>query len=122
MLSSSSSCYAQPFLNHHPPRRRQDASCGRPSLLYKKIEELVHKLKEQNKIGKTLKIVINEQEAILVDLIKNNNVLSNKNFIENHKKLEFEVNYYMKKYKRLKKQIFDIVENVMKQKVQKKLI
>lgn len=90
--------------------------------LYKKIEELVHKLKEQNKIGKTLKIVINEQEAILVDLIKNNNVLSNKNFIENHKKLEFEVNYYMKKYKRLKKQIFDIVENVMKQKVQKKLI
>ena len=90
--------------------------------LYKKIEELVHKLKEQNKIGKTLKIVISEQEVILVDLIKNNNVLSNKNFIENHKKLEFEVNYYMKKYKRLKKQIFDIVENVMKQKVQKKLI
>lgn len=90
--------------------------------LYKKIEELVHKLKEQNKIGKTLKIVISEQEAILVDLIKNDNVLSNKNFLENHKKLEFEVNYHVKKYKRLKKQIFDIVENVMKQKVQKKLI
>lgn len=90
--------------------------------LYKKIEELVHKLKEQKKVGDTLKIVIKEQEVILTDLIKRNNVLSNKNFLENHKKLELEVSYYIKKYKRLKKQIFDIVENVMKQKVQKKLI
>ncbi len=90
--------------------------------LYKKIEELVHKLKEQKKVGDTLKIVTKEQEVILTDLIKRNNVLSNKNFLENHKKLELEVSYYIKKYKRLKKQIFDIVENVMKQKVQKKLI
>jgi len=90
--------------------------------LYKKIEEFVHKLKEQKTVGKTLKIVINEQEAILSDLINNNSVSSNKNFLENHKKLEFEMNYYMKKYRRLKKQIFDIVENVMKQKEQKKLI
>lgn len=90
--------------------------------LYNKIEELVHKLTEQKKVGKTLKIVINEQETILNDLIKINNVLSNKNYLENHKKLEFEMNYHVKKYRRLKKQIFEIVENVMKQKSQKKLI
>ena len=71
---------------------------------------------------KTLEIVINEQETILSDLINNDSVSSNKNFLENHNKLEFEMNYYIKKYKRFKKQIFDIVENVMKQKEQKKLI
>jgi len=90
--------------------------------LYQKIEEFVHKLSEQKKVGETLKIVINEQELILLDLIEKNSVTSNKNYLENHKKLEFEMNYYMKKYKRLKKQIFDIVENVMKTKDQKKLV
>ena len=90
--------------------------------LYQKIEEIVHKLKEQKTVGTTLKIVINEQETILSDLINNDSVSSNKNFLENHNKLEFEMNYYIKKYKRFKKQIFDIVENVMKQKEQKKLI
>jgi len=90
--------------------------------LYQKIEEFVHKLSEQKKVGETLKIVINEQEVILLDLIEKNSVTSNKNYLENHKKLEFEMNYYMKKYKRLKKQIFDIVENVMKTKDQKKLV
>lgn len=90
--------------------------------LYQKIEEFVHKLSEQKKVGETLKIVINEQEVILLELIQKNSVTSNKNYLENHKKLEFEMNYYMKKYKRLKRQIFDIVENVMKTKDQKKLV
>ena len=90
--------------------------------LYQKIEEFVHKLSEQKKVGETLKIVINEQEVILLELIQINSVTSNKNYLENHKKLEFEMNYYMKKYKRLKRQIFDIVENVMKTKDQKKLV
>lgn len=90
--------------------------------LYQKIEEFVHKLSEQKKVGETLKIVINEQEVILVDLIQKNSVLSNKNFLENHKKLAFEMTYYMKKYKRLKRQIFEIVEEVMKLKNQKKMI
>lgn len=90
--------------------------------LYKKIEEFVDKLSEQKKVGETLKIVINEQEIILLDLIEKNSVTSNKNYLENHKKLEFEMNYYMKKYRRLKKQIFEIVEKVMKNKDRKKLV
>jgi len=90
--------------------------------LYQKIEEFVYKISEQKKVGETIRIVINEQETILLDLIQKNNVNSNKNYLENHKKLEFEVNYYSKKYKRLKRQIFEIVENVMKNKDRKKLV
>jgi len=90
--------------------------------LYQKIDEIVHKISEQKKVGETIRIVINEQGAILLDLIQKNNVTSNKNFLENHKKLEFEVNYYSKKYKRLKRQIFEIVESVMKNKDRKKLV
>jgi len=90
--------------------------------LHKKIEGFVDKISGQKKEGQILKIVINEQEAILVDLINNNNVASNKNYLENHKKLALEMNHYFKKYKRLKKQVFDIVEDVMKIKYQKKLV
>ncbi|RXP63593.1 hypothetical protein EC396_01960 [Lutibacter sp. HS1-25] len=90
--------------------------------LYKKIDEFVDKLKEQKTIGKTLKVIIREQEAILLNLINNDSVSSNKNYLENNKKLEFEMDNYIKKYRRLKKQIFKIVENIMKQKDQKKLV
>jgi len=90
--------------------------------LYQKIEEFVYKISEQKKVGETIRIVINEQETILLDLIQKNSVTSNKNYLENHKKLEFEVNYNSKKYKRLKRQIFEIVENVMKNKDRKKLV
>jgi hypothetical protein len=76
----------------------------------------------EKKVGKTLLIVIKEQEAILSNLITSNSVSGNKNFLENHRKLEFEVNYYSNKYKRIKRNLFEIVENVMKLKDQKKLV
>lgn len=90
--------------------------------LYEKIEVFVYKLSEQKKVGETLKSIINEQEAILFDLIENDSVSSNVNFLENHKKLALEMNHYVKKYKRLKKHIFESVENVMRTIDQKKLI
>lgn len=89
--------------------------------LYKKIETLVDKMSFERVAGETLEIVIKEQEAILSDLIKNDSVSSNKNYLENHRKLEFEMDYFSKKYKRIKKEIFEIIEKVMKQKDQKKL-
>lgn len=89
--------------------------------LYKKIETLVDKMSFERVAGETLEIVIKEQEVILSDLIKNDSVSSNKNYLENHRKLEFEMDYFSKKYKRIKKEIFEIIEKVMKQKDQKKL-
>ena len=90
--------------------------------LYKKIEISVKKISEEKKVGKTLLELILKQENIMSQLIKNDSVTSNKNFLETHNKLETEIDDYIKKYKRLKKQIFEIVEKVMKKKEQKKLL
>ncbi|SNR69877.1 hypothetical protein SAMN06265371_10931 [Lutibacter agarilyticus] len=90
--------------------------------LYKKIETLVNQMSFERVAGKTLEIVIKEQEAVLSNLIKTNSVLSNKNYLDNHRKLEFEMDSFAAKYKRIKKEIFEIIENVMKQKEQKKLL
>lgn len=89
--------------------------------LYKKIETLVDKMSKERIAGETLKIIIKEQEAILSNLIKTNNVLSNKNYLENHRKLELEMDLFVHKYRKIKSQIFEIIENVMKQKDRKKI-
>lgn len=89
--------------------------------LHKKIEENVKQISLQKNLGTELQDLIREQEKILSELIKTESVTGNINYIENHKKLEVEVNTYIKKYKELKQQIFKVVENVMKKKDQKKL-
>jgi uncharacterized membrane-anchored protein YjiN (DUF445 family) len=90
--------------------------------LHEKIEEYVKQIFVKKNIGTTLQELINKQEKILAELIKSENVISNKNFLESHKKLEIEVNNYINKYKDLKQHVFKVVENVMKKKDQKKLI
>lgn len=89
--------------------------------LHKNIEENVKEIAVQKNIGTTLLDLINDQEKILDDLIRNDSITGNKNYRKNHKKLEKEVNVYVKKYKDIKQQIFKIVEDVMKKKEQKKL-
>lgn len=89
--------------------------------LNNKIEKIVKSIKEEKKIGATLQKLIQNHESTLSDLINNDSVTSNANYMDVHKKLEFEMIIYNKKYKKLKRQIFDIVENVMEKKVQKKL-
>ena len=89
--------------------------------LHKKIEENVKQIAIQKNIGKTLLIHINNQERTLSELLKPDSVTDNVNYQENHKKIEKEVNAYVKKYKDIKQQIFKIVEDVMKKKEQKKL-
>ena len=90
--------------------------------LNKKIDISVEKISDEKKIGKALLELILKQESILSNLIETNSVTSNKNFLNTHKKLEIEIHNYVKKYKRIKKQIFDIIEKIMKKKDQKKLL
>ena len=89
--------------------------------LHKKIEENVKQISLQKNLGTSLQDLIKEQEKILSELIRTESFTGNINYIENHKKLEIEVNTYINKYKDLKQQIFKVVENVMKKTVQKKL-
>lgn len=89
--------------------------------LHEKIEQSVKEISVKKNTGTTLQELINNQEKILAQLIKSENALSNKNYLESHKKLEIEVTNYIKKYKDLKQHIFKVVEIVMKKKDQKKL-
>lgn len=89
--------------------------------LSKKIETSAKKISEEKTTGQLLLEHILKQEGILADLIKNDSGSSNTNFLETHKKLGLEIDIYVKKYKRLKKQIFEIVEKVMKKTAQKKI-
>ena len=89
--------------------------------LEKNVERLVKNIADEKKIGKELFTIINDHEKVLGDLIKTNSVTSNTNFMDVHKKLEFEMTIYNKKYKKLKRQIFELVEDVIHKKKQKKL-
>lgn len=90
--------------------------------LYKKIETFIHEIATEKKIGKTIYKLIEEHEIVLSDLIDNESVTSNKNFLETHKNLNNEVNNYFYDYKEIKQNIFNIVENVMREKKKKKLL
>lgn len=107
------------FLNHLLSEKYIDCLDGG---LFKKIKNLIIQISDEKKAGHALKEVINKHETILSDLIKNNSVESNKNYLLTHNKIEKEIYSFNNKYKNIKKDIFDIVENIMKQKEQKKLL
>ncbi|MBI9040545.1 hypothetical protein [Lutibacter sp.] len=84
--------------------------------LGKRIEIFTKKMKVEDASGEILIETINKHELLLAELIEHNNLLTNINYIDQHKKLEKEIEIYMKKYKNLKKQIFEVVEKVMRKK------
>lgn len=86
-----------------------------------KINKIVTKITEEKGAGKTLKNLLFKHGKVLSDLIKSESVLSNKNYLETHKKFEREINIFLRKYKALKKEVFDIVENIIQIKNQKKI-
>lgn len=89
--------------------------------LSKRIEIFTKKMEIEKQSGVTLQHLINKHELLLTDLIEHNNLIANINYIDEHKKLEKEILIYLKKYKNLKKQIFEVVEKVMRKKNIKKL-
>ncbi len=89
--------------------------------LSKRIEIFTKKLEVEQKTGTVLIDSFKKHEIVLADLIENNNLITNINYIEQHKTLEKEIEIYLKKYKNLKKQIFEVVEKVMRKKNIKKI-
>lgn len=89
--------------------------------LSKRIEIFSKKLLKEKTAGKTLRDLIYKHEIVLANLIETNSDASTMNYLDTYKKLEIEVETYFKKYKNLKKRIFEVVEKVMKRKNQKKL-
>ena len=87
-----------------------------------KIEILVKKISDEQKTGNTLKKQIKDHERILSDLIETKSVTSNTNYLDTHIKFEQKIENYFSKYQDLKKQIFEVVERIMRKKEQKKLL
>ena len=86
----------------------------------KPIKGLVNKIVVEKKSGNALSKLILEHEKILSDLIQTNSVISNKNYLETHKKFEIEIIIFLGRYKELKTEIFKLIEKIMKKKGQKK--
>jgi hypothetical protein len=90
--------------------------------LYKKIEYFVNELSIQKQNGKTLLKLIEEHELILSDLILKNCATDNKKFLKKHSSLHNEFEKYSYYFKKNKKQIFKIIESIMRDKNKKMLI
>lgn len=86
-----------------------------------KINNIATKISNEKSAGKTLKNLMLKHRKVLSDLINSGSVLSNKNYLETHKKFEREINIFLRKYKALKKDVFEIVENIIRIKHQKQL-
>ena len=90
--------------------------------LQEKIEVLITNLSGEKKKGNSLYKLIKHHERILSDLIDTKSVTSNKHYLQTHENLERNIDIYFSKYKEIKKQIFEIVEIVMRKKEIKKLL
>ena len=90
--------------------------------LEEKTKKLTEEISKEKKVGVELQTLINKHEETLGNLLENNSVAGNTHFVDMHKTLEFEMMIFFKKFKKLKRQIFEVVESVMQKKDQKKLI
>ena len=90
--------------------------------LVKKIEISTKKIYEEKKEGKILINYISKHNSTIAKFIKNEDTLKYNSFLDFHKKVTIKVENFIKKYKRLKKQIFEAIEKVMKKTAQKKII
>jgi len=83
------------------------------------IKEFVKQISEEKKTGKELYSLIHNHERILSKLINTKSVTTNKNYLDTHKKFEHEMIVFLRRYKKLKKGIFKMLEMTMKKKHQK---
>ncbi len=90
--------------------------------LYKKIEYFVNELTTQKQNGKTLLKLIKEHELGLSDLISKNGATDNSNFLKKHRNLHNKIEKYFYFFKNNKKQIFKIIEKIMRDKNKKILL
>ena len=89
--------------------------------LEKETQKLAKSIDEEKKIGNELHNLIVNHEVVLADLIKTDSVEANTHYKDLHQKLESEMFFYTKKYRKLKRKIFSLVESVIRKRGQKKL-
>lgn len=86
-----------------------------------KVKELKMIIEQESSNGKTLHKIIVDHEKVLSELIENESIDSNLHYLEIHERLEREMFSFLKTYKNLKKDIYDLVDEIMEKKKLKKL-
>jgi len=89
--------------------------------LGKETNMLADEIKEEKKIGNELHSLIKKHESTLSKLIETKSVAANLHYKDIHQKLESEMLFYTKKYRKLKRKIFGLVEDIMRKRDQKRL-
>jgi len=88
--------------------------------LYERIKEVTKEIFDKKNDCVSLKELIINHETKISDLIEQDKD-GDKNFLEAHTKLALKINKFISSYKYLKMQVFEIVENTLEKKRQKKL-
>ena len=89
--------------------------------LYDRIQEFTKELFNKKSDCISLKELVVAHENKISDLIYEEENITNKAALETHTQLALQVNKFISSYKYLKLQIFEIVENTLEKKGQKKL-
>ena len=90
--------------------------------LEKETKKLASSIETEQKIGNELHDLIIKHENSLAGLIETNSVKANTHYKDIHEKLASEMLFFTKKYRKVKRQIFKVVEEIMQRKEQKKLM
>jgi len=88
--------------------------------LYERIKEATKEIFDKKNDCISLKELVINHEIKISNLIDQDDS-SKKNFLETHTKLALKINKFISSYKYLKMQVFEIVENTLEKKGQKKL-
>ena len=88
--------------------------------LYERIKEATKEIFDKKNDCISLKELVINHEIKISNLIDQDDS-SKKNFLETHTKLALKINQFISSYKYLKMQVFEIVENTLEKKGQKKL-
>jgi len=89
--------------------------------LNKRTTELVKKVSEKKESAKVFIKLVKDHNNRLASLIESKSVTSNIHYFDTHKKIELEIFIFSKKYKKIKRQIFEILDEIMTTKAMKKL-
>ncbi len=87
----------------------------------KEVEKFIFKLNDEKALLEDLITTIDKHERDLDRLIRSKSVQSNSHFLAHHKQLDELIEQFLKKYKKLKKRIFQAVEEIKRDQKKKQL-
>jgi hypothetical protein len=90
--------------------------------LNKEITRLIKQVSEKKISADMFNKLIKDHNNKLSNLIESKSVTSNIHYLDTHKRLEVEIKIFSKRYKKLKRQIFEILDKIMSAKGIKKLL